>query len=279
MINSYKESIEMYRSLSSILLLLMISLPCNASNLLREQRIAEQIQDAILQGEPVWLQAGKLRFFAIHTQTSQANSLGGVILLHGMGANPDWTDVIHPLRINLPELGWDTLSIQLPVASSDADAHDYLSLIPQAVPRIQAAIEFFSTKQKPNLILLGHSLGARMGLQFLTQTKPEEIQGFIAIGLSAGAHSTNNPVLDAIRQIDTPMLDLFGSQDLASVTQTAALRRQAARLSNGIDYRQDIIPGANHFFHGLEDTLLRRVGAWIRRVVSSRDINPPASSP
>lgn len=120
--------------------MLFLSQTAFAADLAREQRIADQIVDAILDGEPVWLEADGHRFLSIHTETDAQETRGGVILLHGMGANPDWQDVIQPLRTYLPEHAWDTLSIQLPVAASDAPFREYLPLIPQAYPRIHAAI-------------------------------------------------------------------------------------------------------------------------------------------
>ncbi|MBA1446689.1 MAG: alpha/beta hydrolase family protein [Chromatiales bacterium] len=125
---------------SLLLLMLFLSQTAFAADLAREQRIADQIVDAILDGEPVWLEADGHRFLSIHTETDAQETRGGVILLHGMGANPDWQDVIQPLRTYLPEHAWDTLSIQLPVAASDAPFREYLPLIPQAYPRIHAAI-------------------------------------------------------------------------------------------------------------------------------------------
>jgi len=254
----------MYRYLAGLLLVLICH-SVTASNLAREQRIAEQIVDAILDGEPIWLEADGRQFLAIYTEASTEKTLGGVILLHGMGANPDWTDVIQPLRVNLPDRGWDTLSIQLPVAAGDAEFSDYLPLIQEAAPRIQAAVDYFKSQQNSNLILIGHSLGARMGLVFLSNKAPAQIQGFVAIGLSAPKARDKNPVLDALAKIEIPMLDLYGRHDLASVTQTAELRHKAADRAI---YRQDMVEGADHFFHSLDTILISRVAAWIRRVAS-----------
>ena len=106
------------------LLLVLVCFSATASNLAREQRIAKQIVDAILDGETIWLEADGNRFLTLYTEATTRQTLGGVILLHGMGANPDWMDVIQPLRVNLPDRGWATLSIQLPVAAGDAEFSD-----------------------------------------------------------------------------------------------------------------------------------------------------------
>ncbi|MCG8429196.1 MAG: alpha/beta hydrolase family protein, partial [Chromatiales bacterium] len=122
-----------------------------ASDLLREERMAAEIEEAILVGEPVWLQAGEQRFFAIHALSELNRTYGGVIILHGRGAHPDWSDVINPLRSELPAHGWQTLSIQLPVAEAGAKDLVYRGLIPEALPRIVAAIDYFDQQGVQNV--------------------------------------------------------------------------------------------------------------------------------
>ena len=271
----------MWRQLLALLILLP-ALNTAASDLMRERRIANQISDAILEGEPLWLEAEGVRFLAIHTPVTSGQPLGGVILLHGMGAHPDWADVIHPLRVALPEQGWETLSIQLPVAAHDTDAKDYQALIPDAAPRLQAAIAHFRPRQTKNLALVGHSLGARMGLAFLARDKSLEIQAFVAIGLPTPAVTRENPVLMAIAQLDLPMLDLYGSRDHASVILGAKRRQAAASGADRGNYRQDRVEGADHFFTGLNGTLEKHVGAWLRRFAADKAVHvndPSASTP
>ena len=94
-----------------------------------EQRWAEQLRDNIVIGEPTDLpltgvksdgSAGKSAentFFSIYTPHTTSSPKGAVILMHGSGAHPDWGDIIHPLRSELPDKGWATLSIQLPLAA------------------------------------------------------------------------------------------------------------------------------------------------------------------
>ncbi len=246
----------------------LLLLFCNlapASDLARERRIAEQIEDAILVGEPVRLQAGDLDFLAIHAPANRGSPRGAVILLHGMGANPDWTDVIQPLRSELPEHGWETLSLQMPVASTDAPSKAYLALIPEAGPRIGAAVSFLKQGGVSNMVLIGHSLGARMGAEYLAQGAVPEIRAFVAIGMSARKDRPNSGTLGALQGIGIPVLDIYGSRDLDSVLQSAPARAAAARKANNAEYRQTEIAGADHFFHGLEDTLVARVNAWLSR--------------
>lgn len=247
-----------------LMLLLWCSLG-SASDQARERRIAAQIEDAILVGEPMQLTAGDLTFLAIHAPANTNTTRGAVILLHGMGANPDWTDVIQPLRSELPDHGWETLSLQLPVASADAPAKEYLALIPEAGPRIDAAVDFLKQGGVSDMVLIGHSLGARMGAEYLAQRPPPEIRAFVAIGLSARKDQTESGTLGRLSGIRIPILDIYGSRDLDAVRKSAPARAAAVRKSGNPDYRQTEIAGANHFFQGLEDTLVTRVNAWINK--------------
>jgi len=236
-----------------------------ASDLLREQRIVDEIIDGIVVGEPVWLQAGELKFLAIHAEAERADVRGGAIILHGRDANPTWVDVVQPLRSGLPAAGWETLSLQMPVAAADAPGSVSVSLIPEAFPRIAAAVDYFRQRGIVNLVLIGHSLGARMAVEYVAAEKPPEVQALVAVGLSAG-RDRNRGTLAALQNIRRPLLDIYGSRDITGVLSSASLRAAASRRAGNGGYRQVEVAGADHFFRGLDDTLVSRVRAWMARV-------------
>jgi len=261
------------RRVFHILLLTLICSPsAPASDLAREQRIREQIEDAILVGEPMTLRTGELGFLAIHTEAQTDETQGAVILLHGLGANPDWTEVIHPLRTRLPEHGWETLSLQMPVTAADAPRRDYLALIPEAATRIAFGVEFLKSRNIANIVVVGHSLGARMGIEWLAgEDVPKEITALVAVGLSADRQQRDGGTLAAIKKLQLPVLDIYGSRDLDTVLVSARARAAAARTAENPGYRQLEIEGADHFFRGLEDTLVMRVRAWLARVAAGME--------
>jgi len=251
-----------------LLVLILMSGSLAASDLAREQRIAQEIEDSILIGYPIRLKAKALEFLAIHTESSSARLFGGAIILHGRGANPNWNDVVRPLRSELPESGWETLSIQLPVAAPDAPEGSYQALIPEAFPRIAVAIEFFQQREVENIVLVGHSLGARMGLEYLANESSKDISTLVAVGLSANRQKPATGTLLALQKVKLPILDIFGSQDIPPVLLTVNARAIEARRADNSNYRQLEIPGADHFFRGLDASLVQRVRAWLQRVIS-----------
>ena len=80
----------------------LLALPpamADGPDLAREQRLAEQTVDAILDGEPVYLTTSdNTRFLAIEMQADAGLQHGAAIILHGRGMHPDWTQVAAPLR-------------------------------------------------------------------------------------------------------------------------------------------------------------------------------------
>ncbi|MCU7905314.1 MAG: alpha/beta hydrolase family protein [Candidatus Thiodiazotropha sp. (ex Epidulcina cf. delphinae)] len=234
-----------------------------------EQRISVAIDAPALQGKALWLEAGTVRFLAILNETTAPKRFGGVLLLHDSGTHADWHEVINPLRRQLTAHGWDSLSLQMPVTNDPPDSDALQALLAEASPRIQAAVDYLSNRQIGNLVFVGHGLGAIMALNHATDRPSKSIHGIVAIGLSMPLDNEQDPAYRAITGLEIPILDLFGSRDLASVTGSAAARRRAAAKNPRAKYRQDMSAGADHFFKGLQDHLVTRVRAWLRRTAVS----------
>ena len=245
--------------------LLLLAGSSMASDLLREQRNAYEIKKNLVAGKAVELKAGEQEFLAILGESTSKEIKGAVILLHGMGSNPAWAAVVQPLRTGLTEHGWDTLALQMPLAPLGVASSAYAPLIPEAAPRISAAIEFLKQRKINKIVIIGHSLGARMGLEALAAGMPKEVIAFVAIGTPTQADDPEAGTLGALKKIKLPLLDIYGSRDLPSVMTGAKARKLAARQAGNGGYQQVEIMGADHFFQGMEAGLLSRVSSWIGR--------------
>ncbi|TVO76693.1 alpha/beta fold hydrolase [Sedimenticola selenatireducens] len=246
--------------------------PLWASDLMREARMANEIKDALLVGDSINLKDGDIDFLAIYAQETTRTSQGGAIILHGRGAHPDWIEVINPLRSQLPDSGWKTLSIQMPIAASDASDSQYQALIPEAAPRIAAAVEFLKQQGVTNMVLIGHSLGAVMGTAYLAQGAPKELKAFVVVGLPVSNRDPNQGTLADLAKLKIPLFDLYGSRDIDPVLNSVTARLAAAKQAENEDYRQVQVEGADHFFSGLDDTLVAHVKSWIGRVAPGEQI-------
>jgi len=235
------------------------------SDIAKEKRWADQVVDGLIVGDAVWLEADGSKFLGIYAEHEVEDARGAVILLHGSGVHPNWSDVIQPLRSELPAHGWTTLSVQMPILANDAKHEEYVPLIKEVPARIEAAIRYLNDQKYQNIVIVAHSLGSTMANSYLAKDS-SKVRAYVAIGMggqTGGPEELDN--LKYLRQIDLPVLDLYGSQDLESVVSTVKKRKQAARKAGNQDYRQVEVAGANHFFVGLETELVRRVKSWLSK--------------
>jgi len=246
-----------------LLLAGVLSLPLAASNLEREQRWAEQVVDAILTGEAEMLDADGQEFLAIYTEATGEAPQGGIILVHGIGVHPDWPDVINPLREQLPEHGWSTLSLQMPVLEADAGVTDYYPIFSEVPPRIDAGIRFLQSQGIDNIVIVAHSLGSQMAAYWLAQAEAPRVMGLVAIGLAGTRQSPAGDVPAWIERITLPVLDVYGSDDLPAIRDSAAERAAAARRAGNSGYVQLEIAGAGHMFQGHNQPLLEVIVNWL----------------
>lgn len=232
-----------------------------ASDLDKEKRWAEQVVDALLDGEAVYLDDGRAKFLAIETPSAVDGQQKAVVVMHGTGVHPNWPMVVAPLRVRLTESGWHTLSIQMPVLANEAAHEDYAPIYDWVPGRIDAAVAYLRDKGFAKVVLLAHSQGSTMTAYHLSLPH-QPVDGFIAIGMSSGQAGGPMDALARLSGIKEPMLDLYGSEDLPEVLATAAARAQQAG-GRDKDFTQKRVDGADHFFEGEEDDLLDAVESWL----------------
>ena len=234
-----------------------------ASDLAKEKRWADQIVDAILDGEAVWLNDGTSEFLGIYTEAEEDQGRA-VIVMHGTGIHPDWQQVVKPLRVGLIEHNWNTLSIQMPILPNEAEYPEYAPLYDEVAPRIDAAIDYLHKNGSKEIVLIGHSQGAAMGAYYLSTTK-RNINGFVAIGMAAFADDVRMDSINSLKKITVPVLDIYGDEDLEGILKSVDARARAAKEANNKNYTQVEVAGSNHFFDGKEDELVEAVADWLEK--------------
>ncbi|MBI5462656.1 MAG: DUF3530 family protein [Gammaproteobacteria bacterium] len=257
-------------SMLVFLLALGAAAPTRASDMDKEKRWSDQIVDALLVGKAEWLEAGGQKFLGIYTEDQTGEPKGSAIVLHGIGVHPDWPDVVYPLRSELPNHGWATLSIQMPILPNEATLKEYIPLIKEAAPRIQAAQAFLKSKGTGPIVLIAHSLGASMATATLAEAgDPKNDSGYaglIVIGMSSSALDPQLDTTAQIAKLKLPIFDLYGSRDLDEVLAATAPRAAAMRKAGHTHYRQMAVEGADHFFVGVEEELVRWVQGWLTQL-------------
>jgi alpha/beta superfamily hydrolase len=165
-----------------------------------------------------------------------------VLLVHGIGVHPDH-GVIGSLRMRLADMGFTTLSVQMPVLAAAAESKDYYpALFPEASARIAAASEWLRGKGARKIVLASHSLGSWMAQHHLERQKPS-----FAAWISMGRGGPVPP-------LPLPVLDVYGERDNPAVLKTVDERRAT---------KQVMIPGADHFYTGREEQLARQLRDFI----------------
>lgn len=251
--------------MKSILLLIVSCLLAGvlqASDLEKEQRWREQVADSILDGEEVDVAVGDLNIFGIYTEAAD-ESKNGMIVVHGTGVHPNWEQVILPVRVRMAESGWNTLSIQMPVLHNEAEYKDYVPLYPEVPPRLKAAEQFLLDQGMEKIVIVAHSQGATMSSYYLSRHPESTISEFVAIGMGATQKDSHLNSALALKKINIPVLDLYGSDDLPGVLETIDARKQGG--ANNPDYSQKQVAGANHFFDGKNDELIDAIEGWLSR--------------
>ena len=263
---------NMYKNIYTLFLVLITAvLPVQASDIAKEKRWADQIVDFLVDGEPLWLEADGQKFFSIYTPAVTNSPAGAVILLHGIGVHPDWPQVIQPLRTQLPEKNWATLSLQMPVLGNDIEQEQYVPLFKEVPARIKAGLDFLSQQGINNIVLVGHSLGTSMASNYLAEHSDSRIKAFVGVGMYGKPQPARYRVLDnteALMKIKIPVLDIYGSQTVKAILDSADRRAYVVYHNGNSHSRQMAIKGANHFFQGYEDKLVNEINHWMNGVLT-----------
>ena len=249
------------------------SLAASKSDLAKEKRWEEQIVPSLLVGEAVTLKADGTDFLGLYAENSNDKAFGGLLIVHGIGVHPAWPDIIDPLRMQLPEHGWHTLSIQMPILANEAEGKDYVPLMDEVPSRIQAGVDFLKGKGINNIVIVAHSLGTAMSGFYLAGKPDPAVRGYIAISMPQFSFDKRFDNTQHMAAIKIPLLDIYGSLDLDSVVNTAKARAMAAGKVGNKQFSQDKIDGANHFFSGMQEDLVKLVRGWLLKNAKGTEIN------
>jgi pimeloyl-ACP methyl ester carboxylesterase len=216
-----------------------------AQDYAREKRWAEEITPSLVVGEAVQIIAtnGKpfLGLFAKAERPSRA-----ILLLHSVGTHPDY-GVIGQLRSHLFDLGYTTLSIQLPVQAREAKLEDYYpKVFGDAKDRIGRSLQWLKAAGFDKPVLVSHTMGSWMANEYLDEHHTKgEVSAWVCMSLTGGYSWTT-------RAFGFPILDVYAENDIEPTMKSNG-RRKLALLQSGS--RQFMVPGAEAEF-GTKERLL-----------------------
>jgi len=235
-----------------LLTLLAAGQLAQAADLAREQRWADEILPAVLEGDPVWLeQANGHKFPGLFIAAAKAR--GAVVLVHGMGVHPDW-GINGVMRTRLAEKGYTTLSIQMPVQDASAVPGDYVETFPEASERIGKAVSWLKDKGYDKIAIVSHSLGGRMARAYFLADKTTPVKCWAALSMG----------FDDFEGVSVPVLDVYAEQDHVPVLNiVAAHERSLVHPASA----QRTLPGTGHFYEGKEVEVTNLVQEWLDKTL------------
>ena len=244
-------------------LLALPAFPGHSSDRDREDRLVEEIEANLFDGELISLMPGADSFAAVQMASQTDTTRGGVILLHGRGFHADWPENIGPLRVGLSEAGWHTLSLQLPVLEKSAKYFDYLPVLPEVLPRIDAALAHLKAENISPIVLLAHSCGAHMAMLWMEQYADQGIDAFVGIGMGATDYQQPMRHPFPFASLKVPVLDLYGELDYPAVHRLAPERLKLINHGGNPLSKQIAAAGADHYFSDNSELLIKEVSDWL----------------
>lgn len=223
------------------------ALPAPAQDYEREARWRAEVVPNLVVGDAVDIPAQRT-FLGIYTPGKAGQP--AVVLVHGSGVHPDH-GVIGVLRMALADMGFATLSIQMPVLAADAQPQDYFpALFPEAAGRIGAAAQWLQAKGQGRIVLTSHSLGSWMSQYYLERAKPPPFAAWVSLGRGG-----------ELGDVRLPVLDVYAEKDSLAVLESALARRAVLERTPGS--KQRVIRGADHFYTGKEGELAALIREFI----------------
>ncbi len=226
------------RAATAVLALLALAACASvAPDYAREKRLADEFVPSLVEGKAVTIEtrAGQ-KFVGILTEAKKPRA--AVILVHGLGVHPDF-GLIGDLRSRLPQRGYTTLSIQMPVLAADADRSLYPAIFAEADERIAAALDYLRGGAPAKGAIVSHSMGARMVNDFLKKRPDAPLMAWVPVAISSGE-------FDALPALRFPVFDIYAQKDFDVVRNGAADRASALRRIKGS--KQAMVYGADHYF-------------------------------
>lgn len=221
----------------------------------------------------VWLGSGKKTFLSLYQEPANSVSSQAAIVLHSMGMHADWPEVIAPIRTQLPEHGWTSLSVQLPLLEPTLGHAEYGGTFKQANERIRTAILYLQDRGYTDIVIIAYSFGATTAVNYLAEFN-SVIKALV--GISMQPHPFLKPKFDIFDELSTlnlPILDIYADKDISGVLKSTDDRRLAAKKAGNGIYKQVVIRAANHYFSGKETDLMREIVAWLNVTVPHAEID------
>lgn len=239
----------------------LFSGPSLGSDYERERRLVGEMEANLFDGELINIDDGEREFAAALIEADDPR--GTVVLLHGRGFHADWQDVVGPVRVALAEAGWNTLSAQMPVLEKGMTYYDYVPLFPESNKRIEAALSYARDNYSGPVVLLAHSCGAHMAMNWIGEVGDDKIDAYVGAGMGATDYGQDLVRPFPIADMKVPLLDILGTEEYPRVLALAKERKTILAGSGNPQSAQVFVDGADHYFKDRNDELGAAIIDWL----------------
>ncbi len=220
----------------------------------RELRWRNEILPSLVVGDPVDLMVGGRQVLALLAKGKP--ELPAIVLVHGVGVHPDH-GLIGVLRANLNDMGYTTLSIQMPVLAKEvSEAAQYAAVFSHSTARLVEAANYLVREKLNNsgIVLLSHSMGSWMSNVYLQETPSVPYLAWVCLSITGRIGSTGEHRL--------PILDVQAENDLDPVKRGSWLR--AIKVLSHPGSKRVEIAGTNHFYEKQEPALVKEIDLFLK---------------
>jgi pimeloyl-ACP methyl ester carboxylesterase len=216
-------------------------------------------------GARVWLTVGQERFLALELEALGDAVPRAVVVVHGIGSDPDAPGVVQAVRRRLPHAGWRTVSIQLPAVAPDALAGDLEWWERAGAARVRRAVGFLVESGASDIALLAHGSGAAACARFFAEGGDPRVGAMIGVSPVYALGGGGVPSQDLGDAWPPRVLEVYADRDLLPVREQVARHARLAPRAEAIDLRQVEIGAARHGLAGREDEVYRWVRGWLEK--------------
>ena len=151
----------------------------------------------------------------------------------------------------------------MPVLEKEAKYYDYVPLFANADKRIDAGIAFLKQKGIAPVVLVAHSCGAHMAMNWINTRGDGDIAAYVGLGMGATDFEQDMVQAFPLDKMKVPVLDVYGEKEYPQVISLAAERQTLMQKAGNSNSKQMVLPEADHYFKDKGEELNAVVANWL----------------
>ncbi len=225
----------------------------------RQEAMAQLAKSQSPDTEVIWLETQLEAFLGLYHPANAAEPIGTALILPHDRTSPDWPEMVHSIRTELPNQDWNTLAIAMPEEPrptaptrqpdtsepTDSAQAEPNSFKDKVFERIDAGVNTAREKSPKRLLLIGVGTGAYWASRYLNEKPPANSTLLVLIDARPPLGEIEPTLAEAVAKITIPTADLMHSAlpDNNYMEHLAKRRKNQAIRDSQPYYLQRKIPG------------------------------------